>query len=201
MKIKCINSKTSILFGLLFVLSGQIVYTQNNIEASERDSIFYTDIHSPQKAAMLSAVLPGLGQAYNRKYWKIPIIYAGFGGLIYAIDFNNDKYKFWRLVYADADMGIYNDDLLAENPNYSSISIERIANQAKIFKERYRRWRDMSIIGITAFYLLNIIDANVDGHFFNYDISKDLSLQIDPMVDNLYCLNSNILGIKCSFAF
>jgi len=120
----------------------------------------------------MSALLPGLGQAYNKKYWKLPIIYGGFAGLGYSIDFANKKYKDFKEAYilrVDGDPDKY--------PQVSEDGLLQL-------KEYYRRNRDLSYILTAGLYILNIIDANVDAHFFDYDISKDLSLNITPHIYN-----------------
>ncbi len=135
--------------------------------------------HSPKAASLMSAVLPGLGQAYNRKYWKIPIIYAGLAGLTYSVVENNKKFNRFREAYilrADLDsntIDIYDAQLINGEEKYSEA-------QLQYFKELYRKRRDLSIIFTAALYLLNIIDATVDAHFFTYDISDDLSLNFQP---------------------
>ena len=127
----------------------------------------------------MSAILPGLGQAYNRKYWKIPIIYAGLAGLTYSIVENNKKFDRFREAYilrADLDsntIDIYDIQLVNGESKYSEA-------QLQYYKELYRKRRDLSIIFTAALYLLNIIDAAVDAHFFTYDISDDLSLNFQP---------------------
>jgi hypothetical protein len=126
--------------------------------------------HSPRKATILSAVLPGLGQAYNRKYWKIPIIYAGLGVSVYFLQDNLTQISYFRESYKFAT-----DD----NPatiNTSGYS----AGQLQDLVIQHRKWRDYSYLGMAAIYLLNLVDANVDGHLFNFDVSDDLSLRISP---------------------
>lgn len=126
--------------------------------------------HSPRKATILSAVLPGLGQAYNRKYWKIPIIYAGLGVSVYFLQDNLTQISYFRESYKFAT-----DD----NPatiNTSGYS----AGQLQDLVTQHRKWRDYSYLGMAAIYLLNLVDANVDGHLFNFDVSDDLSLRISP---------------------
>jgi hypothetical protein len=132
-------------------------------------------MHSPRKATIMSAALPGLGQAYNKKYWKIPIIYAGFGVLGYFIKTNNEEYKVYKSAYknrldgdastVDPYVGIYSDADLATLKNF------------------YRRNRDLSIIGASILYILNMVDASVDAHLFYFDVSDNLSLNIQPEIN------------------
>jgi hypothetical protein len=132
--------------------------------------------HSPKKAALLSAVIPGAGQIYNRKWWKVPVIYVGAGALAYSFQFNQSRYVNYRNAYKyriDGDastldnyIGIYSDDNLNTLQKY------------------YHRYRDLTVIGFAALYALNIIDASVDAHLFNFDVSDDLSLNIQPTLIN-----------------
>lgn len=135
-------------------------------------------IDDPLKAALLSAVLPGLGQAYNGSYWKIPIIYAGFVGLGTGIHFLNYKY----IVFRNALSAEVDEDPNTINP-YSEIGgNERVLN---LRVEFYRRNRDFTMILTGLFYLLQIVEANVDGHLKTFDISDELSLNLDPHIGQL----------------
>jgi len=118
----------------------------------------------------MSAILPGLGQAYNRKIWKIPIIYAGLGGLGYLFATSNKDYNFFRKnLIAD------NDD----NPN--TVNTTRYSSdQLQILKVGARKKRDTAAIGLLIVYILNIVDANVDAHLKTFDVSDDLSIQVEP---------------------
>jgi hypothetical protein len=130
--------------------------------------------HSPKKASIYSAVLPGLGQAYNKKYWKMPIIYGAFGTLGYLIADNNKQYKTYRLAYryrtdgnsftTDGFEGIYTDENL------------------KLLRDHYRRNVELLSIITFAVYAINIIDASVDAHLFEFDVSDDVSLSIEPSI-------------------
>ena len=128
-------------------------------------------IQSPRKAAVLSATLPGLGQIYNKKYWKIPIIYAGLLTSAYYINDNNVQYKLYKDAYLKRlDNNPDNDDIVGE---YSS-------GDLIILKDFYRRNREVSILCFVGTYIINVLDASVDAHLFDYDISEDISLQITP---------------------
>lgn len=127
--------------------------------------------HSPKKAAILSAALPGLGQIYNRKYWKVPIIYAGLGTLGYLITFNNSQYRLYRNAY----LAKIDDDPLTID-QYPFASADGLLQQLN----QYRRTRDILIAGAVIVYALNIIDASVDAHLFEFDVSDDLTLRIEP---------------------
>ena len=130
----------------------------------------YRAQHKPNKATFMSSLVPGLGQYYNQKYWKIPIIYGGFTGLIYYASYNNYVYKKYRREYKWAT-----DDDDRTVSKYPAANTERL-------KDTWRRYRDICFIGIGALYLLQVIDANVDAHFFDFTIDKDLSIKADPML-------------------
>lgn len=152
-------------------------------------------IPSPGRAALLSATLPGLGQAYNGAYWKIPIIYAGFGGVVYAVNFNNTEYQAWRKAYFAKIDG--NPNTIDEYPLYSDASLKRAM-------EYYRRNMELTYILGVALYLLNILDANVQAHLMDFDVSEDLSMRVEPQMVPINPLAGNIghaPGIKLTFRF
>lgn len=142
----------------------------------------------PKKAMWLAIVLPGAGQIYNRKYWKLPIVYGGFLGCAYAMRWNNQMY----LDYSQAYLDIMDDD-----PNTKSYmqfiklqreltpsDEERYKGVFKSRKDRYRRWRDLSFFAMLGVYALSIVDAYVDAQLSQFDISNDLSLRLEPAVIN-----------------
>lgn len=148
----------------------------------------------PRIATILSIVLPGAGQAYNKKYWKIPIIYAGLGGFGYMFVQNNTQYNYYRKNL----IAEYDDD--PETLNTSIYSGDQLIVQ----KAQYRKLRDFGVIGIGAFYLLNIVDANVDAHLTTFDVSDDLSLNIAPWNSFVYSSSASAklvggLSIKINF--
>jgi len=151
--------------------------------AQSRDSVFaVTDSipndtlaiksHPPKVATILSAIVPGAGQIYNKKYWKVPVIYAGLGGLGYLFIQNNNKYKTFLNAY------IARTDTLTNT--IDEFEGKYTAENLLTLKNLNRRNRDLTIVGITVLYILNIVDANVDAHLFTFDVSDDLSLQIIP---------------------
>lgn len=148
------------------------------------------NIHSPKKATWMSVALPGLGQAYNKKYWKIPVIWAGFGGLGYAIAFNHDKY----ITYRDAYLyRIDNDSTTIDNfPDFST-------NYLQTLKNSYRRNLEISIIITAALYTLNIIDAAVDAYLYDFDINDNISLKFKPSL--IYSNNNSNLKISPGLTF
>ncbi len=150
--------------------------------------------HSPKLATYMSVVLPGLGQAYNKKYWKIPIIYAGFGTLIYLYKQNNDN-----LTLADT---AYNQLMRDPTIEYLDVNgyVITTTDDAKLMKDEYRKSRDFNAILIVMLYVLNIVDASVDAHFYNFDISDDLSIRIEPTMINTISTNKTF-GVKLNVYF
>ncbi len=165
-------------------------------------------IHSPHKATFYSAIFPGLGQIYNKKYWKLPIIYGAIGSLGYAIHFNSTNYVKYKNAYRD---------FLIQDPGNKSyievipvnLTIEDVEGQyAEWFsqalenkREYYRRYRDLSYIGMAAIYVLNMIDATVDAHFYNFDVSDDLSMKLQPAILDHNPVKGNTLGFQLALKF
>ena len=163
----------------------------------------------PQRALWLALVIPGAGQIYNRKYWKLPIIYGGFMGCIYALTWNNMMYKDYSQAYLD----IMDDDPGTASYNKflhlgRQITPENEEKYKEIFKSRkdkYRRWRDMSFFVMVGVYALSVIDAYVDAELSVFDISRDLSLKVEPTVIPNYSggglLEAQSLGVNCKLRF
>lgn len=138
------------------------------------DSILPKDEYNPlapAKAAFYSAVVPGLGQVYNKKYWKIPIIYAGMAAGIYFYKQQDEDYDRFRDAYKRRLAG-YTDDEFYGNGTQPLISNDRLINAQKSAQKN----KSISIIVTIAFYMLNVVDANVDAHLKQYEVSEDLSL-------------------------
>jgi hypothetical protein len=131
-------------------------------------------IHSPKRASIYSAVLPGLGQAYNHKYWKIPIIYAGFGAFAYFINQNYTEYQKFKEAYLWKVSG----DTIPIDNEY--IYKYQTADQLKNGKDYYLRNFELTCILTGVWYILNILDATVDAHLMDYDINEDLSVHLQP---------------------
>lgn len=146
--------------------------------------------HSPKRAVRLSAILPGAGQVYNDKIWKVPIIYAGFATLGYSIHFSHKNFKEFNTPLvnrlngdsSDVYLDVYTNDNLRQLKNF------------------YQRNRDLSIIGTVVLYTLNIVDAYVDAHLYEFDVSDDLSLRIEPQVTpSFFARNTPVYGLKLKF--
>ena len=162
-----------------------------------------------KRALWLALVLPGAGQIYNRKYWKLPIIYGGFVGCAYAMTWNNQMYH----DYSQAYMDIMDDDPNTQSYNQflhlgAKIDDSNIERYKEIFrkrKDKYRRWRDMSVFVFIGVYAFSVIDAYVDASLSEFDISDDLTLRVEPAVLNTQRSNnpfhSSGLGLQCSLTF
>ncbi len=168
--------KAGVLFTFgLILLSCFNLYAQDTLTKVDHSvplDTFYTK-RKANKAALYSAILPGAGQVYNKKYWKPPILYAGFIALGYSIDFNNRNYQTFKRAYRlriDGDSTTIDD----------YVNIYPDANALLVRKDYYRRTRDLMWIITSAVYILNIIDAYVDAQLSDFDISDDLSLNAQP---------------------
>lgn len=157
----------------------------------------------PVKATWLALIIPGGGQIYNRKYWKLPIVYGGFVGCLYAYNWNGQMYKDYRQAYldimdSDPNTNSYEDFF---RPGYDfEANKEYLKEVFKKRKDRYRRWRDMSIFAFIGVYAVSVIDAYVDAQLSSFDITEDINLTIEPQrikndniyYDDYYGLNFNI---------
>ena len=169
------------IFLLVFLLGNNLLYAKKKVG----DLVIVTDTlkkHeinplAPAKADFYSAILPGLGQAYNKKYWKIPIVYGGIGAGIYFYSRNNTKYNEFRDEYKKRLNGTSNPT----DPLYGNLDNDRLIAGQRF----YQRNRDISVIVIAAFYILNIVDANIDAHFSQFNISDELSLRPDIFQDEI----------------
>lgn len=180
--------KISILcLTFILLLSTQTIYGQKN-KKNKRIQLTQKE-HSPHKATLRSLIIPGWGQAYNKKYWKIPIIYAGFGFIGYLAMTNRSEY----LKYKDALFYVPSDEN-PEPPNeYYNIFTE---TQLQTGKELHQRNMELSFIIGGLWYLINVIDATVDAHLFNFEVSEDLTLQIEPDIKYHYAHPEPMAGIK-----
>jgi len=146
---------------------------------------------APSKAAFYSAVVPGLGQAYNKKYWKIPIVYAGIGAGIYFHVKNQEDYNRFRDAYKRRLAGFTDDEFYGDGTT-PIISDDRLIDAQRSAQKN----KDVSIIVALAFYLVNIIDANVDAHLKQYDVSEDLTLEPNFEINNINARPNYGLALK-----
>ncbi len=149
------------------------------------DSVVIPWKPDPQRAIWMALILPGYGQIYNQSYWKLPIVYGGFMGCIYAISWNNTMYNDYKQAYRDilTGKGTSYMDMLPDG--YTLEMMGGKANYTKVLKTRhdtYRRYRDYSIVATIAVYALSVIDAYVDAQLFDYDISTDLTMHVHPQL-------------------
>jgi len=126
--------------------------------------------HSPKKASILSAVVPGAGQVYNKKYWKVPIIYGGFAVAGYFLSDNLKQIRIFKEGFQAETDGNPNTE---NTTGFSSPQLVELIDQ-------YKTWRDWSYVAIGIIYVLNIVDASVDAHLFYFDVSEDISMNISP---------------------
>lgn len=153
--------------------------------------VYNKNDHSAATATILSTVLPGAGQVYNRKFWKVPVIYGGISTLCFLVDWNNRGYiRFKRAV--------------RKWPN-DEFNGQRTEDELKLFRDIYRKNRDISLAGLLGVYVLNIIDANVDGNLYDWNVNDDLSFRVEPTI-----INNNFastvyaqpaFGLNCTFNF
>ena len=157
----------------------------------------------------LAIVIPGAGQIYNRKYWKLPIIYGGFMGCLYALNWNNQMYHDYAQAYLDImddDPNTHSYDQFMHLGNQiTAANQDRYKDLFKKRKDRYRRWRDLSVFVMIGIYAFSVIDAYVDASLSEFDISKDLSMKLSPtMLNNQSSRNplrSSAVGLQCSLNF
>lgn len=184
--------------------------------ATAPDSIFHkkkrdwsTWRPDPKRALWLAVVIPGAGQIYNRKYWKLPIVYGGFVGCVYALQWNNQMYKDYSQAYldlmdTDPTTQSYNQ-FLHLNTKITKENEERFKTIFKKRKDYYRRWRDMSFFVLLGVYAVSVLDAYIDASLSDFDITKDVSMKVTPAVINNNTernpLRSSALGLQCSLTF
>jgi hypothetical protein len=185
-----------LLYIFVFLFSStQFLVAQNKDLKIETKKTVKGDINplSPAKAAFYSAILPGLGQTYNKRYWKIPIVYAAIGTGVYFIIDNNKKFNQYRDEYKKrlANGGSYD----TSDPNYGRLSTESVIRGQKF----YQKNRDLSVLITSAFYILNIVDANVDAHLLQFNVNDDLSLKPD-LKTNPYTYKQE-LGFTLTYQF
>lgn len=163
-------------------------------------------IPNPVKATWLALVIPGGGQIYNRKFWKLPIFYGGFAGCAYALTWNGKMYKDYSQAYKDAVNEKWDSSSITDllPPGYiDKVSKTQLTETLRKRKDTFRRYRDMSIFAFIGVYLLSVVDAYVDAELSNFDISPDLSMRVEPAVINTQITGSSnkSVGVQCSFRF
>ncbi|VAW18203.1 FIG00649665: hypothetical protein [hydrothermal vent metagenome] len=161
---------------------------------------------APSKAAFYSAVLPGLGQIYNKRYWKVPIVYIVLGTGVYAYTFNNTQYNRWRDAFKRRKAGFTDDEfwdfrtpddgMIPATPDFD---IDDLENQ----QERFQRDRDLALLVTIIMYALNVVDANVDAHLKQFNIDDDLSFdfEVQPYLDVNPITNNPNYGLALTLKF
>jgi hypothetical protein len=157
---------------------------------------------APSKAAFYSAVLPGLGQIYNKRYWKVPIVYAVIGTGVYTYTYNNDLYDRFRTAFKRRQAGFTDDEFYDINgDNAQGASPDLDMDDLERQQENYQRDRDLALVITIAMYALNIIDANVDAHLKQFNIDEDLSMDVQPYLDLDPITNNPNYGIAFTIKF
>lgn len=162
---------------LLMLIALNSIAQSNAVAVSDSSKfqLKWNQPHSPLKATLYSAVIPGSGQIYNHKYWKAPIAWAGLGTCVYFISENTKSYRFWKDAYI-----AFNDTDLSTNPTGDAEGLSN--NQLDANQLYYKKLVDVSYMSFLGVYALQIIDANVDAHLFSFDVSPNLTLRYTPVV-------------------
>ena len=188
------NTDTIILNDSTALLTGKVAQPSKSISQELKFN------PNPMRAMWLSALCPGLGQIYNRHYWKLPIVIGAFVGLTYGTSWNNRMLNDYSKAYRD---------ITDNDPNTRSymdfypptVKESDLDTTLRNRKDYYRRYRDICIIGIAAVYLLNVIDAYVDASMMHFDVSPDLSMRWGPTVIDSQVSRLPSIGLGCSFDF
>ncbi len=185
--------KFKFIFFIAFVFFSATVFSQSDTVKVDKKKNKKAIYGEARKATIMSAILPGLGQAYNRKWWKVPIVYAGLGGFGYLLYTNQQNFSY------------YAKNLKAENDGDANTINETKYNSDQLLnlKNDFRKYRDLGAIGCAIIYVLNIVDANVDAHLKTFDVSDDLSLELKPY-NNVYCFNNKVgmqTGVSINLKF
>src|SRR5688572_20036697 len=154
----------------------------------------YATRYDPRKALLYAAVLPGAGQIYNKKYWKLPLVYGGFFGIGYAINFYQGNYKTYKVqLFYSLDNGYEGDT--ETNPDDKTNPLGYTTGQLRTIVDKSRRERDFWVIMMGAMYILQMVDAHVDAHLKEFDLNPNLRVSIQPGIDQ-----SELLGRQNSLA-
>ena len=164
----------------------------------------------PVKAIWYALICPGLGQIYNRSYWKVPVLYGGIATLSYLIIWNGRMYNDYQNAYHDISLYIsgsnpYVDSFKPFFYNMPDADPGWMQSTLKRKRDFYRRNRDLSVFGMALLYIVSVVDAFVDAQLYNFSVSEDLSLQVEPVINNFFDLkdvpNQNMLGFRCTINF
>lgn len=173
-------------------------------ESRVSDSLaLHTFKPDPIKSVWMGAIIPGYGQILNRKYWKLPLVYGGFLGCAYALSWNGSMYSTYKKAYRDFTD---NDpetksylDILPKGRTVDDIGAASFQSALKTRQDFYRRYRDLSIIVTIGYYALTLVDAYVDAQLYDFDISTDLSMHLQPTLIKNNTGTRNTLALQCCF--
>lgn len=190
-----LKGKVYLLFPFLLIILVNCISINTSQAQSHSDTVITKNVHFPRKAALMSAILPGLGQVYNKQVWKVPVLYAGIATLTYFYINNSKSYNSYKTEYNHR----LNNDSVGLNPNYINYSTEGVLQLRDYYEHNY----ELTIIISAAVYLLNIIDASVYGHLFSFDVGTDLSLKLEPVIFNSFNSTNSVPsgGFKLSLRF
>lgn len=180
-----------LLFSLTHLI-GQEVDSLKLIEEESRVLVSEEHQHNPKKATLLSAFIPGAGQVYNKKYWKVPIIYAGMGVAFYLSQRYRGEYQYYRSEYVKMIDG----DSTTISEFEGIVTAESIGNT----RNTYREWMETSYIFLGLIYVLQIVDANVDAHLMYFDVSDEISLKAEPTIIRMPGTPVPALGMSLTFS-
>ena len=160
-------------------------------------SVYNKGKHSPATATIFSTLIPGMGQAYNEKYWKVPVIYGGLSSFYFLASWNNRGYKRFKTalkLLKDGDVSTVDE-----------FGGKRTDTELRYYMNTYKRNRDLSVLGFTVVYVLNILDANVDAHLYDWNVDDNLSFRVEPTIVNpdlaLTGHSAPVLGLSCQINF
>lgn len=194
--------------GVLFI--GDTLSPNEKIQLEKELNIKLVEKFSPDpsKAVIYAAIFPGLGQIYNRKYWKLPIVYGGFLGIVYAVTWNGNMYTDYKNAFSDIMTDPYNrtrwHDFVYDHNSVLNSSSELTRTQELLKRRRdyFRRNRDLAIIIGVGLHALCMIDAYVDAHLYNFDVSPDLSMTVVPTVWGPSDFSGGLsFGFQCNIVF
>jgi hypothetical protein len=165
-------SRTLLLLFIIIMVSAQAHPQSTRMNMNLPDSVL-EKVHSPKRATIYSAVLPGLGQIYNHKYWKVPVVYAGFGIMAYFIVTNTNNYLDYHNAYIEKVNA-------SQHGNYQWLTDKYSGDNLLSASNYYRRNLEISILLSAVWYIMNILDATVDAHLYTFNINKRLTLESSP---------------------
>lgn len=191
---------------------GQTIYYYRVEDVTPQETVRHDTAQfspDPVKAVWYSALCPGLGQIYNRSYWKLPILVGGYLGLIYATNWNARYYSDYSTAYRDAMDNDPNTNsfinFLAYNrrndPEWIAANMAWLQSAMKRKKDYYRKYRDLCIISMIGVYFVAMIEAYVDAHLYNFDISDNLSMKVTPTVIEPARYSTGSIGFQCAITF